>query len=95
MSVDTGLRAVINYLGLFLSIALMIYGIVGLQTGQVSAKHDWELKAKPYTGTYARVLSISWIVVGTIGMVAFGGYLLGIKEVVGLHEFVINLLDNA
>ncbi|CAN5682300.1 hypothetical protein BH10CYA1_BH10CYA1_03250 [soil metagenome] len=93
--VDSDLKAILNWLGLALSIALTIYGIVGLRTGSVKASSYAFLNdEKKYSGTQAKILSIGWVLFGLLGMVAFGGFLLKIKELMPLHDFVFQVLAN-
>ncbi len=90
---DIDYSGILNWLGLALSVALMIYGIVGLQTGSVKASSYAFLNdEKNYTGTKAKVLAIAWIVFGLLGTLAYGGFLLKIKALIPLHDFVFQVM---
>ncbi len=92
--VDVDFKGILNWLGLGLSVALTIYGVIGLRTGSVKASsYAFLNNEKKYTGTQAKVLSISWIVFGVLGTVAFGGFLLKIKELMPFHDFVFQMLS--
>jgi len=93
--VDSDFKAILNWLGLGLSLALTIYGIVGLRTGSVKASSYAFLNdEKKYSGTGAKILSISWIVFGLLGTAAYGGFLLKIKELMPLHDFVFQMMGS-
>ena len=92
--VDIDFKGILNWLGLALSVALTIYGIVGFQTGTVKASNYAFLNVeKKYSGTQAKILSISWIVFGLLGTVAFGGFLLKIQALMPFHDFVFQMLS--
>jgi hypothetical protein len=89
------MREFINWFALLLAIALTIYGIVGLQSGQVSVtSYAFNEKPSNVGGKKALVLSIAWIIVGLLGTVAFGGHLLGIAAVAPIYDVFMGLIKS-
>ena len=72
-----------NIFGLLFSVGFLACGALGILRGRVSI---WNAKAA--SGPGAIGLSIIWILVGILGTVAFGGAMLGIKEVMPLYNAV-------
>jgi len=88
------LKGILNWLGLLVSVALTIYGIVGIRTGTVKASSYAFLNdEKKYSGTQAKILSFSWIAFGLLGALAFGGFLLKIQALMPLHDFVFQMMS--
>lgn len=92
---DIDFKGILNWLGLALSVALTGYGIVGFLSGTVKASsYAFLNNEKQYSGTRAKILAISWVVFGVVGTMAFGGFLLKIKELMPLHDFVYQMMSS-
>jgi hypothetical protein len=80
--------------GLVLSIVLTLYGVMGLQTGEVTGQSMAFYTKQTYTGKKASMLSIAWIVCGLLGTVAFGGHLAGFRPAAPLYNFFMDMLKS-
>ncbi|MBS1955219.1 MAG: hypothetical protein JST89_13615 [Cyanobacteria bacterium SZAS-4] len=92
---DIDFTTILNWLGLALSLGLTGYGVVGISSGTVKASsYAFMNDEKTFSGTRAKLLSISWIVFGLLGTVAFGGFIMKIKALTPLHDFVFQMMGS-
>lgn len=75
---------------IIISIALL-YGIFGLQAHHVNAM-AWDMRSRDYWGKKAFILSVSWIILGGLGLAGFAGVAFGIKELMPLRDFIHEVL---
>lgn len=87
-------QAVLNWLALLLSVGLFMYGVSGFLSGKVKASSYAFMTESTYTGTKAKLLAVAWVIFGTIGIIAFGGHLLGIQAVAPLYDVATSFLNS-
>lgn len=77
-----------------LVLTMTLYGIMGLQTGEVTGQSMAFYTKQTYTGKKASMLSIAWILYGLLGTVAFGGHLAGLRPAAPLYNFFMDMLKS-